>query len=100
MFSKKLIINSTILSIPGIISIFISIISIPLYIDNMCDISIIKNSIKLSRNNLKGFSAALIIADHDLFDYKFISENSKFVFDSRNVYKNKKYKNCKNIIFV
>tara|TARA_B100002051_G_scaffold266686_1_gene294143 strand:- start:3221 stop:4531 length:1311 start_codon:yes stop_codon:yes gene_type:complete len=64
------------------------------------NINIIKNSIKLSRNNLKGFSAALIIADHDLFDYKFISENSKFVFDSRNVYKNKKYKNCKNIIFV
>ena len=33
MFSKKLIINSAILSIPGIISIFISIISIPIHLN-------------------------------------------------------------------
>ena len=64
------------------------------------NININKKSIKLNKNTLKKFSAVLVVADHDLFDYNFISRNSKIVFDSRNVYKNKKYNKCKNIIFV
>ena len=32
MFSKKLLFNSTILSIPGLISIFISLLAIPIHL--------------------------------------------------------------------
>jgi UDP-N-acetyl-D-glucosamine dehydrogenase len=64
------------------------------------NINIKKKSVKINQKTLKKFSAALIVADHDQFDYNFISKNSKIVFDSRNIYKNKKYNKCKNIVFV
>jgi len=63
-------------------------------------ININKRSINLTKKNLKKYSAALVVADHDLFNFDFISKNSKIVFDSRNVYKNKKYSKCKNVVFV
>ncbi len=54
---------------------------------------IIKKSIILNKNNLKKFSAVLVVTDHDKYDYKFIAQNSKIVFDARGVYKKFAFKN-------
>ncbi len=54
---------------------------------------IIKNSITLDKSNLKRFSAVLLVTDHDKYNYKFIAQNSKIVFDTRGVYKKYKFKN-------
>ena len=54
---------------------------------------IIKKSIILNKNNLKKFSAVLVVTDHDKYDYKFIAQNSKIVFDTRGVYKKFAFKN-------
>lgn len=48
----------------------------------------------LTKNNLKKYSSVIIVTDHSTVDYNFIRENSKFVFDARNVYK----KNYPNVI--
>jgi UDP-N-acetyl-D-glucosamine dehydrogenase len=48
-----------------------------------------KKSIKLNIKNLKKYDCALIVTDHDFFDYKFIKKNFKYVFDTRGVYYNK-----------
>lgn len=42
----------------------------------------------LTAANLKNKDCALILTDHDLFDYEFIAKNSKLVFDTRNATKN------------
>lgn len=63
-------------------------------------INIEKKSISINKKNLNKFSAVLIVADHDQYDYKFISRHSKVVYDTRNVYKNKKFSKCDNIIFI
>ena len=55
-----------------------------------------KKSIELNKKNLKKFDAVLLVTDHDSYDYKFIAENSKAIFDTRGIYK--KY-NFKNIIY-
>ena len=55
--------------------------------------NIIKNSVILSKENLKKFSAVLLVTDHDKYDYKFIAQNSKIIFDTRGVYKKFKFKN-------
>ena len=52
------------------------------------NLSISKKSIFLNAKNLKKFDATLIVTDHDLYDYKFIYQNSKQIFDARGVYKN------------
>ena len=52
-----------------------------------------KKSIILNKNNLKKFSAVLVVTDHDKYDYKFIAQNSKIVFDTRGVYKKFAFKN-------
>jgi len=52
-----------------------------------------KKSIILNKNNLKKFSAVLLVTDHDKYDYKFIAQNSKIVFDTRGVYKKFAFKN-------
>ena len=52
-----------------------------------------KKSILLNKKNLKKFDAVLVITDHDLYDYKFIYENSKKIFDARGVYKNFNFPN-------
>ena len=49
-----------------------------------------KKSIKLSASNLKKYDCALIVTDHDIFDYQFIRKKFKFVFDCRGVYNSKK----------
>ena len=52
-----------------------------------------KKSILLSKNNLKKFNAVLLVTDHDVYDYKFIAKNSKFIFDTRGRYKQYNFKN-------
>ena len=52
-----------------------------------------KKSIILNKNNLKKFSAVLLVTDHDKYDYKFIAQNSKIIFDTRGVYKKFAFKN-------
>ena len=52
-----------------------------------------KKSIELNKKNLKRFDAVLLITDHDFYDYKFIAENSKVIFDTRGVYKKYSFKN-------
>jgi UDP-N-acetyl-D-glucosamine dehydrogenase len=42
-------------------------------------------SIKLSPNNIKKFQATIIVTDHANIDYKMLSKNSKFIFDTRGV---------------
>lgn len=54
---------------------------------------IIKKSIKINKNNLRKFSAVLLVTDHDKYDYKYIAKNSKIIFDSRGVYKKYRFKN-------
>ncbi len=54
---------------------------------------IFKKSIKLNKNNLKKFSAVLLVTDHDKYDYKYIAQNSKIIFDTRGVYKKFSFKN-------
>jgi UDP-N-acetyl-D-glucosamine dehydrogenase len=58
-----------------------------------------KKSIKLNKKNSKTYDCAIIVTDHDLFDYEFISKNFKLVFDCRGVYYSKKIF-AKNIIQV
>ena len=48
-------------------------------------------NIKINEKNLSKFDCALILADHDYYDYKKILKFSKIIFDTRFAYK-KKYK--------
>jgi UDP-N-acetyl-D-glucosamine dehydrogenase len=45
-------------------------------------------SIDLSHQSLKKFDCVVIATDHSCIDYKIVLKNSKFIFDTRNVYKN------------
>ena len=54
---------------------------------------IIKKSIPLSKKNLKKFSAVILVTDHDQYDYEYIAQNSKIIFDTRGVYKKFAFKN-------
>lgn len=49
-------------------------------------------SIKLDKKILQSFDAAIIVTDHDNYNYEMIRKNSSVVIDTRNSYK-KKYKN-------
>jgi UDP-N-acetyl-D-glucosamine dehydrogenase len=49
-----------------------------------------KKLIKLGKINFKDYDCALIVTDHDKFDYNFIKNNFKLIFDCRGVYKSKK----------
>ncbi len=54
---------------------------------------IFKKSITINKNNLKKFSAVLLVTDHDKYDYEYIAKNSKTIFDARGVYKKFSFKN-------
>ena len=54
---------------------------------------IIKKSIPLSKKNLKKFSAVILVTDHDQYDYEYIAQNSKIIFDTRGAYKKFAFKN-------
>ena len=41
-------------------------------------------SVKLNKNNLKKFSAVVLVTDHDKFNKKLILENANLVIDTRN----------------
>ena len=57
------------------------------------NIDIKKNSVKLTKSNLHLYDAILVVTDHDDYDYKFIYNYSKQVFDARGVYKKFNFKN-------
>jgi UDP-N-acetyl-D-glucosamine dehydrogenase len=52
--------------------------------------SIEKKSIKLNLKNVKNYDCAIIITDHDLYNYDFIKKNFRYVFDARGVFFRKK----------
>ena len=45
-------------------------------------------SIDLTKSNLNNFDCIVITTDHSSVDYKFILNNSRLIFDTRNAYKN------------
>ena len=53
-------------------------------------ISIEKKSIKLNTRNSKNYDCAIIVTDHDKFNYNFIKKNFRYVFDTRGVFFRKK----------
>ena len=55
-------------------------------------IAFTKKAILINKKNLKFYDAVLVLTDHDKFDYKFIYNNSKKVFDCRGVYKRFNFK--------
>jgi len=44
-------------------------------------------SIDLNKKNLKKYDCVILVTDHSNIDYEFIRKNTKFIFDTRNVYK-------------
>ena len=53
-------------------------------------------SIGLNKQQLMKFDCVIIAVDHSSLDYKFILDNSKLVFDTRNAYRN--FKNSKIVV--
>jgi len=49
----------------------------------------IKKSIKITKKILKKYPITMIVTDHDKFDYKLITKEAKFIFDTRNTVKNR-----------
>lgn len=49
-------------------------------------------SVKLSRDSLKKFSCVIVATDHSDVNYDLVLKNSSLIFDTRNVYRNKKDK--------
>ena len=49
-----------------------------------------KKSVKFNKRNMKNYDCALIVTDHDKFNYLSIKKNFKLIFDCRGVYKAKK----------
>jgi len=54
------------------------------------------STVKLTKDNISSSDMVVIITDHSDIDYKFIIDNAKLVFDTRNALKD--FKNAKNII--
>lgn len=63
------------------------------------NISQVKYSINLTKENIKKYSAVILLTDHDNYDYKLIANHSKLIFDTRGKFKNTIYKKNKNIIY-
>ncbi len=63
------------------------------------NISKIKYSIKLTKQNLKKYDATILLTDHNNFDYDLIANNSKIILDTRGKFKNTKFKDNLNIIY-
>jgi len=60
----------------------------------VCDKKI--STVKLTKDNISSSDLVVIITDHSDIDYKFIVDNAKLVFDTRNALKD--FKTAKNII--
>ena len=54
-----------------------------------------KQSIKLNTKSLKKYDAVILVTDHDKFNYKMISKNSKLIIDTRHVFDQK----IKNVVY-
>ncbi|MCX5687457.1 MAG: nucleotide sugar dehydrogenase [Candidatus Omnitrophica bacterium] len=54
------------------------------------------STVKLTKDNISSSDLVVIITDHSDIDYKFIVDNAKLIFDTRNALKD--FKNAKNII--
>ena len=63
------------------------------------NISKIKYSIKLTKQNLKNYDATILLTDHSNFDYDLIANNSKIILDTRGKFKSTKFKDNLNIIY-
>ena len=63
------------------------------------NISKIKFSIKLTKQNLKKYDATILLTDHSNFDYDLIANNSKIILDTRGKFKSTKFKDNLNIIY-
>lgn len=50
---------------------------------------------EITKKNIKEFDCIIIVTQHSKVDYKFIKDNAKLIFDTRNVYKDV---NAKNIV--
>ena len=48
-----------------------------------------KKSKNITKSLLKKFKLILIVTDHTKFNYKLISKEAEFIFDSRNAIKNR-----------
>ncbi len=59
------------------------------YIDSIRLGRVIKKSKKLTRALLNKYQVVLIVTDHSKFNYNLISKEAKFIFDSRNVIKDR-----------
>ncbi|WP_435163202.1 nucleotide sugar dehydrogenase [Candidatus Pelagibacter bacterium nBUS_25] len=63
------------------------------------NVSKIKYSIKLTKQNLKNYDATILLTDHSNFDYDLIANNSKIILDTRGKFKSTKFKDNLNIIY-
>jgi UDP-N-acetyl-D-glucosamine dehydrogenase len=54
------------------------------------------NTVKLTKENISASDLTVIITDHSDIDYKFVVDNAKLIFDTRNALKD--FKTVKNII--
>ncbi len=55
-------------------------------------IKLSKKSIKLTKEKINDYDAVLLVTDHDIYNYKFIYQSAKKIFDCRGVYKKFGYK--------
>ncbi len=46
-----------------------------------------KSSVEINSKNLQSFDLVLLLTDHDSFDYKLIKKESKFIIDTRGIFK-------------
>ena len=51
----------------------------------------------MTSKNLKKFDFVILLTDHDIYNYKFIANNAKLIFDTRGIYNNISLKNKNNI---
>jgi UDP-N-acetyl-D-glucosamine dehydrogenase len=54
-----------------------------------------KQSIDLTRENIKKYDCVVVCTDHDLFDKEIIFKNSKLIVDTRNMFSLKEFKDSK-----
>ena len=59
------------------------------YVSKILFINKVKKSKKINASLLKKHKIVLIVTDHSKFNYKLISQKAQYIFDSRNVIKNR-----------
>ena len=56
-------------------------------IPNLRNFDLKKSSVNINKKNLQSYDLVLLLTDHDNFDFKLIKKESKFIIDTRGVYK-------------